>query len=353
MNLKWKALAVGALMTVPGAVQAQGTASVAVNGQMLSFDQPPIIQQGRVLVPLRGIFEHLGATVVYDPMTKEINATSSTGQSVALTLGSRQAMIGGQSFLLDVPARSVAGRTLVPLRFVAESLGAEVVWQPASRMVSITSGGVANNPPVVNPPVINPPVSAVIESTISPAAGSIVGTLQPTIRATFADAINPETARLVVDGRDMTANAQISQHEVVWVPNYQLASGSHLARVDAVSLGGTPVRADWGFVLNPGTVSGYNIYSINVGPDRPIQRGEQVLVTMQGVPNGTATFDIGGTRGIPMREVRPGIYEGTYTVTARDQADATVVVHLSDPAGQQTSLTADERAALWGNPALR
>lgn len=348
MKNRWKALLVGALMLVPGAAQAQGTASVSVDGQLLSFDQPPVVQQGRVLVPLRGIFEHLGATVVYDPGSRQIHATAADGRSVSLSLGSRQATIGGQGYALDVPAQSFGGRTLVPLRFVAEALGAQVAWQPASRMVAITTGGVAGAPTAPSRPA-----PAVIENTVSPAAGSIVGTLQPTLRATFADPIDPQETRLVVDGRDVTTLARISAHEVVWVPNYQLASGSHLARVDAVTQGGTPVRADWGFVLNPGTVSGYNIYSINVGPDRPIQRGESVLVTMQGVPNGTATFDIAGHRGIPMREVWPGIYEGTYTVTARDQTDAVIIVHLTDPAGQSTSLMADERAALWGNPALR
>lgn len=350
---KWKALAVAVALLIgsPLAASAQGSASVTVNGELLSFDQPPVIQQGRVLVPLRGIFERLGATVVYDAGTRQIHATSADGTPVSLRLGSTLASIGGQSYHLDVPARSYGGRTLVPLRFIAEAMGAEVAWNAGMRMVAITTGaGAGPTPPVGNVPPNRP---LVIENTVVPAAGSIVGTLQPTIRATFADAIDPGTARLVVDGTDVTSRAQLTAHEVVWAPNYQLASGSHFARVDAVTTGGTPVRADWGFVLNPGTVSGYQIDSIQVGPDRPIQRGEFVLVTMQGVPGGTARMDIGGNTNIAMTEVRPGIYEGYYAVTARDQVDANVIVHLTGPDGRTTSLQANERAALWGNPALR
>lgn len=349
MTRNWKSLAVAALLlSTPAAVSAQGTASVTVDGQLVAFDQPPIVEQGRVLVPLRGVFERLGATVVYDAATRQVQATSRTGTAVSLRLGSTQATIGGRSYLMDVPARSVGGRTLVPLRFVAEAMGAQVEWQPARRNVAITPS--TSTPPVA----VTPPRSAVIVSTVVPAAGSIVGNNpQPTIRATYADAIDPSTARMTVDGNDVTSLANVSAHEVFWTPNYQLASGSHLARIDAVTTGGTPIRSDWSFVLNPGTVSGYLIDSIQVGPDRPIQRGESVLVTMQGVPRGRALMDVGGNKRIPMTEVRPGIYEGIYTVTARDQVDAYVVVHLEGPDGRVTSLQADERAALWGNPSLR
>lgn len=344
-------LAVAALLLglTPAAFGLE-TALVTVDGSPVVFDQPPIVQEGRVLVPLRGIFERLGATVVYDAATRQVNATSAEGVPIALRLGSTQASIGGRPYTLDVPARTYGGRTMVPLRFLAEALGAQVGWDAGRREVSVVTKG-APRLPGATAPSAGP--SRVIENTVVPAPASIVGSLQPTLRATFADAIDPTTARLVVDGNDLTAKAHFSPHEVYWMPNYQLASGSHLARVDAITVGGTTVRADWGFVLNPGTVSGYQIDSIQVGPDRPIERGESVLVTMQGVPQGTATMDLGGNSGLPMPEVRPGIYEGIYTVTARDQGDAWIVVHLTGPDGRVTSLRANERASLWGNPALR
>jgi len=66
---------------------------------------------------------------------------------VELTLGSRQARINGVLTALDAPADTVAGFTMVPLRFVSESLGAEVRWNNATRIVALSSGpGGAQNP---------------------------------------------------------------------------------------------------------------------------------------------------------------------------------------------------------------
>lgn len=128
-----------------------------LNGRPLQFDQPAMMSQGRVLVPLRGIFEALGADVVYDPARRSVKATKDN-QVVELTLGSRQALINGQSNYLDVPANSVNGRVLVPLRFVSEALGADVRWMAGTRTVALTStgGDVTVNEPVQNNPEPQP-----------------------------------------------------------------------------------------------------------------------------------------------------------------------------------------------------
>ncbi|HEV7179145.1 MAG TPA: copper amine oxidase N-terminal domain-containing protein, partial [Candidatus Baltobacteraceae bacterium] len=73
--------------------------SVIVNGQQVSFDQPPIERTGRVFVPLRGVFERLGASVVYG--NGVINATGN-GRNISLRIGSTQATVNGQSQNLDV-----------------------------------------------------------------------------------------------------------------------------------------------------------------------------------------------------------------------------------------------------------
>jgi hypothetical protein len=124
-----------ALTSLCGPASAQGV-TVLVNGQPVQFDQPPIMQDGRVLVPMRGVFERLGATVVYMPATRQIRATHGR-TTVDLTLGSRDAQIDGKPFKLDVSAQTVGGRTVVPLRFVSESLGADVKWDAPNRTVAI------------------------------------------------------------------------------------------------------------------------------------------------------------------------------------------------------------------------
>src|SRR5579864_1735074 len=92
-----------AIALMPQIAPAQQTIAVYVDGRLVSFDVPPQVIQGRVLVPLRGVFEQLGATVDYDAHTQHILAVRGS-QTVELTIGSRQARVGDQPKLLDVPA---------------------------------------------------------------------------------------------------------------------------------------------------------------------------------------------------------------------------------------------------------
>lgn len=155
----------------PGAAQAQGTISVLLNGRAIDFGGvPPTQVAGRVLVPLRGVFEALGANVDYDDATGTVFAARGDTQ-IQLRLGSTQATVNGQTTTLDVPAQARMGRTFVPLRFVSEALGAQVSWNEARRTVTLTApeaeadpngpfgpGPDAVNPPgTVNPPRNNPP----------------------------------------------------------------------------------------------------------------------------------------------------------------------------------------------------
>jgi competence protein ComEC len=118
--------------------------SVTLNGQQLSFDVPPTIDNGRTLVPLRAIFEAMGATVTCDQDTR--TATAIKGDTtVVLQIGSTSPTINGQVKHLDVPAKIVDGRTLAPLRFVGEAFGGTVDWNQASQIASITA--VPGTPP--------------------------------------------------------------------------------------------------------------------------------------------------------------------------------------------------------------
>jgi hypothetical protein len=147
------ALLFAAAMSVPVSSRAlaQSAIGVYIDGQPVSFDMPPMMMQGRVLVPLRGIFERLGATVNYDARTQHILAVRGT-QTVELTIGSSQARVNDTPTLLDVPALAVNGRTMVPLRFISEALGASVQWVEASRTILIGSPGAVAPPPPASPP---------------------------------------------------------------------------------------------------------------------------------------------------------------------------------------------------------
>lgn len=137
----------------------QGAVRVFVDGDPVALDQPPVIQGSRVLVPLRGIFERMGATVEWRPATRTVLAASGS-TLVELQIGSRIARVNGSPVTLDVPAMIIGGRTLVPLRFISESLGAGVQWDAAARTVLIFSGQ-AGQPPVTQPPPPSPGTSTI------------------------------------------------------------------------------------------------------------------------------------------------------------------------------------------------
>jgi hypothetical protein len=132
------ALLIGSL-AIPLAAGAQTSdVGVTVNGAQINLEPAPILQDGRVFVPLRGVFENLGASVVYDAGT--ITATGN-GRDIELHIGSTQATVNGQGQLIDVAPFIIGASTYVPLRFVSEALGANVNWDENNRIVAIDMAG--------------------------------------------------------------------------------------------------------------------------------------------------------------------------------------------------------------------
>lgn len=97
----------------------------------------PFIKEGRTMVPLRFITEELGATVVYDGATRGITIT--LGDTVmSLTVGQKAYTLNGQMFQMDSEALVMENRTFVPVRFVSEALGRAVQWLGDERIVVVT-----------------------------------------------------------------------------------------------------------------------------------------------------------------------------------------------------------------------
>src|SRR4051812_13920081 len=96
---------------------------VTLNEQPVQFNNAqPVQVNGRVLVPLRGIFEGIGASVKWVPQTRTVLALFDENE-VQLQIGSKAATVNQQVVNLDVPAQIINGSTMVPLRFVGESMG--------------------------------------------------------------------------------------------------------------------------------------------------------------------------------------------------------------------------------------
>jgi hypothetical protein len=383
---------------VPVAPVSAQTIRVIVDGQPVRFDQPPITIGGRVLVPLRGVFERLGAFVEWDPRTNTVTAVRS-GSQIQLQIGSRQGYVNGNLTLLDIPPMVVRGRTLVPLRFISEALGAQVDWDPAARTVYVSSGQAAQpplpRPPAPQPPVTQPPVpppsAAVVEGVVvrvdtqtspqrifvqrdnqihtfiitSDTAITRVDVVTGAGGAASLDQVRPgDFVRVTADtqGRAIVVRVQFREVagrlDVLAGRAIVLADGRTFTLAENVrfSLDGRLVGRelfrsgmDVTLRLNPQTNEVVEVaargvaqppppappgpvqvtsFSHNAG--RPLRAGETLTVTLRGSPGGTATFDIFGVRsGIQMREISPGVYQGTYTVRPGDNvANAAIFAHL-------------------------
>lgn len=110
--------------------------SVVVNGKSIMFDQPPIIVDGRTLVPIRAVIEEMGGNVDWDASTKTVTLSLGTN-IIKLTIGSATAYLNDVAETLDVAPQIINGRTLLPIRFIAEGFDFDVNWDGDNKIVNI------------------------------------------------------------------------------------------------------------------------------------------------------------------------------------------------------------------------
>lgn len=108
--------------------------TVTLNGEKMIFDQSPVVVDGRTLVPLRAIFEALGATVEWNGTTQTVTSTKD-GTIISMTIGKTEMYKNGEKIALDIAPQIVGGRTLVPVRAVAEGFGVSVDWNGETNTV--------------------------------------------------------------------------------------------------------------------------------------------------------------------------------------------------------------------------
>lgn len=119
-------------------VYAKQDITVLIDGDRMEFDTQPFIQNERVMVPMRTIFEGLGAEVVWYEDTEIITAEMKD-KVVTLQIGSGQMLCGDTRVTLEAPPVLAEDRTMVPVRAVSEAFGSTVGWDEQSRTVTITS----------------------------------------------------------------------------------------------------------------------------------------------------------------------------------------------------------------------
>lgn len=112
---------------------------VTLNGNLIQFDQLPMIEKGSVLVPIKQLFESMGATLKWDGSTKTATGISKNGYKVDFKLNSEVATIDGFPIKMEVTPKSINGITMAPLKFVVESLGGYFIWDAKTYTASITT----------------------------------------------------------------------------------------------------------------------------------------------------------------------------------------------------------------------
>lgn len=111
---------------------------VVIDGETLETDQSPIIVNDRTLVPMRAIFEKLGASVDWNESAQAVTAVKGE-REISLAIGGDVMRIDGEAKTLDVPAMLYNERTLVPVRAVSEALNCNVNWVGEENTVVITT----------------------------------------------------------------------------------------------------------------------------------------------------------------------------------------------------------------------
>jgi N-acetylmuramoyl-L-alanine amidase len=115
-----------------------GQIKIRPDGVDIPCDSPPVIVDRRTLVPARAVFEAMGGTVGWNEASREVNIVV-RDINVNLKIGSRTAYISGEGQQLDVPARIIKNRTMIPVRFVSEAVGFQVSWDDKNRIVGIVT----------------------------------------------------------------------------------------------------------------------------------------------------------------------------------------------------------------------
>ena len=133
------AFASAGTVAAAGVNAIQNQAGIFVNGEKVEFSNPPMLVSGRNLVPVRSIFEKLGAEVEWHPENSTVTVKNEQ-TDIVMRIGYTAATVNNRMVRMDVPPLILNNYTMIPLRFIAETLMAEVGWNPQNGDVSIVTG---------------------------------------------------------------------------------------------------------------------------------------------------------------------------------------------------------------------
>lgn len=144
---KMTALIAGAMLSAAMLVPAYAglpEINIEFNGEIVETEQPPVIEDGRILVPFRFFADTFGAKTSWDAKTKTVTCTYG-GTTISMTAYSKVMKLNGQNIAVEVPVDIVNDRVMVPIRIIATGFGANVSWDANSRTAIVNTGDVHFN----------------------------------------------------------------------------------------------------------------------------------------------------------------------------------------------------------------
>jgi len=260
----WAVLAAAAALTaLPAAAQ---TPRVLVNDREVYFrEQGPVERDGRVYIPLRGVLQRIGAeTVQWRPEHGEVFVANGP-REILLRIGDTKALVDGREVWLDAPPILVGERTLVPLRFVSENMGATVRWEGGTHTVyiSVPQQRIAGRRETLpadrqeeraEPPRRERPRDREVGLAIRPLRpipGEAVSSPRPEIavvlRSPGQNDIDYDAIRMWVNGEEVTRELEIGVNSVTYRPTDDLDRGLNRVQLTVRDRDGHIVTRDWSF----------------------------------------------------------------------------------------------------------
>jgi serine protease Do len=265
-------------MVFPSAVTASSTTTVVklwVGNNIMSIGgvrQPidsegtkPVIVEGRTLVPIRAVIEAFDGSVAWDATARKVTVTLGEN-ALNLWIGKSTASLNGTTLPVDAANPRVipiimSGRTMLPLRFVSESLGIDVQYEATAKMITLTY--------TVNTTPLAPPAPLLV----SPADGSKLTNELPRLSWLPATGTDVSRIQILSSGVEVHVKSNLSGAEYV-VPSGVLADGTYTWRVSVHNEGGwgpwSPARS---FVLTsialppaPSLLTPANQSAVSAGP---------------------------------------------------------------------------------------
>jgi len=262
---------------VQAAQQTENQIRVTVDGRPVHFEgQQPVMIEGRVLVPVRGVFEELGFTVGWREAEQLVQLVDTSGRApyparpagafhINITIGDSnfntfqplmpdapRDIPWDNHFVLDVPAQIINGSTMLPIRAVVEAAGYFVEWDSGSSTVVISTS--ANNVPVsignavvaVTPPVVSQPVeptSPVVPVEPTPALERVIVPVlfdRPTLLTNTEISTLIENSPTHLETRSrfvIPANRRITDTELLtWIDEYEELGGINVFELEVIGL---------------------------------------------------------------------------------------------------------------------